>query len=201
MQGQSKTSAEPSDLALRPTSCPICGTAGNAAELYPANFAPRDLNPAIFSARRLPDRLRYRLVRCNDCRLVRSDPVAAPTPPPSQNPGGGPLWVRKPADAARRARPPAAAAAPPWAAGPRNVLCVLAATATVVRCGDGLVVTWGIGETGELARPVCALKARPEKLSQLFTRRAANLHTTPIVFRTTTKNALRFATQMDGVGS
>ncbi len=77
MQGQSETSAEPRNLALQPTTCPVCGTAGNAAELYPANFAPQDFNPAVFSARRLPDRLRYRLVRCNDCRLVRADPVAA----------------------------------------------------------------------------------------------------------------------------
>jgi SAM-dependent methyltransferase len=44
-------------------------------ELYPANFAPDDFRPAIFSARRLPDRLHYRMVRCDACKLVRSDPV------------------------------------------------------------------------------------------------------------------------------
>ncbi|MBV8084018.1 MAG: class I SAM-dependent methyltransferase, partial [Chloroflexi bacterium] len=31
----------------------------------------------MFSARRLPDRLHYRLVRCTTCGLVRSDPVAS----------------------------------------------------------------------------------------------------------------------------
>jgi hypothetical protein len=44
--------------------------------LYDANFEPADLNPAVFSARRLPDRVHYRMVRCGTCGLVRSDPVA-----------------------------------------------------------------------------------------------------------------------------
>jgi len=44
--------------------------------LYPANFSPEDFTPAVFSARRLPDRIHYRMVRCNTCGLVRSDPAA-----------------------------------------------------------------------------------------------------------------------------
>jgi len=39
------------------------------------NFQPRELNGAIFSARRLPDRLHYRMVRCQQCGLLRSDPI------------------------------------------------------------------------------------------------------------------------------
>lgn len=61
---------------LRPTSCAICGTEGNSVELYPANFITEALNPTFFSARRLPDRIHYRMVRCSSCGLVRSDPVA-----------------------------------------------------------------------------------------------------------------------------
>src|SRR5438093_1306535 len=61
---------------LRTTRCAICGTEGNATELYPANFDPQALNPAVFSARRLPDRIHYRMVKCNVCGLVRSDPMA-----------------------------------------------------------------------------------------------------------------------------
>jgi len=57
------------------TSCAICLTKGNASELYPANFSPDDFSPAVFSARRVPDRIHYRMVRCNTCGLVRSDPV------------------------------------------------------------------------------------------------------------------------------
>jgi SAM-dependent methyltransferase len=67
---------ELSDLV--PTRCAICHTPGNATELYPANFDLSSLNPQIFSARRLPDRLHYRLVKCNKCGLVRSDPIAPP---------------------------------------------------------------------------------------------------------------------------
>jgi len=63
---------------LRPTRCPICATEGNAAELYPANFDMGAFNPEIFSARRLPDRIHYRIVKCAECGLVRSDPVADP---------------------------------------------------------------------------------------------------------------------------
>ncbi|MBI2502146.1 MAG: class I SAM-dependent methyltransferase [Candidatus Latescibacteria bacterium] len=63
-------------VELHPTCCPICDTEGNATQVYPANFDPQVFNPAVFSARRLPDRLHYRLVRCRTCNLVRSDPVA-----------------------------------------------------------------------------------------------------------------------------
>jgi SAM-dependent methyltransferase len=61
---------------LQPTRCAICGTEGNSVELYPPNFITEALNPTIFSARRFPDRIHYRIVRCNICGLVRSDPVA-----------------------------------------------------------------------------------------------------------------------------
>ncbi|MEE3257921.1 MAG: class I SAM-dependent methyltransferase [Candidatus Latescibacterota bacterium] len=64
-------------MELHPTQCPICRTGDGARQLYPANFDPRALNPEIFSARRLPDRIHFRLVRCQACGLVRSDPVAA----------------------------------------------------------------------------------------------------------------------------
>jgi SAM-dependent methyltransferase len=54
----------------------VCQTIGNASELYAADFTPEALNPEVFSARRLPDRIHYRMVRCNSCGLVRSDPIA-----------------------------------------------------------------------------------------------------------------------------
>ena len=62
-------------IKLHATRCAICDTEGNAAEVYPANFTPADFNAEVFSARRLPDRIHYRMVRCNSCGLVRSDPV------------------------------------------------------------------------------------------------------------------------------
>lgn len=47
--------------------------------MYRANFDPKAFSPSVFSARRMPDRIHYRMVRCNTCELVRSDPVADPT--------------------------------------------------------------------------------------------------------------------------
>lgn len=64
------------DIPLTPTRCAICGTEDGAEVLYPANFHAEDFSPAVFSARRSPDRVHYRLVRCLRCGLVRSDPVA-----------------------------------------------------------------------------------------------------------------------------
>ncbi|MEA2210303.1 MAG: hypothetical protein QOF83_251 [Solirubrobacteraceae bacterium] len=65
-------------LALEPTSCAICGTPANADELYPPTLGADAFNARIFSARRLPDRVHYRVVRCRTCGLVRSDPVLGP---------------------------------------------------------------------------------------------------------------------------
>jgi SAM-dependent methyltransferase len=61
--------------SLNPTRCAICGVEGEADELYPARLNLDALTPAVFSARRLPDRVHYRMVRCSRCGLVRSDPV------------------------------------------------------------------------------------------------------------------------------
>jgi SAM-dependent methyltransferase len=60
---------------LLATRCAICGTTDGANELYPATLELAALTPAHFSARRLPDGVHHRLVRCRRCGLVRSDPV------------------------------------------------------------------------------------------------------------------------------
>jgi SAM-dependent methyltransferase len=68
--------AEPAEQAeLHPTACPICETPGNADELHPPNLTSAAFTAAVFSARRLPDGVHYRVVRCRSCGLVRSDPV------------------------------------------------------------------------------------------------------------------------------
>lgn len=61
---------------LQATRCAICEEFNNADEVYGPTFSPEDLTPAVFSARRSPDRIHYRLVRCRRCGLVRSDPTA-----------------------------------------------------------------------------------------------------------------------------
>jgi SAM-dependent methyltransferase len=63
-------------VTLAPTTCAICGADTPSAELYPANVTEADFNAAVFSQRRPPDRIHYRMVRCRRCRLVRADPAA-----------------------------------------------------------------------------------------------------------------------------
>lgn len=63
---------------LIPSPCAICGSHTPADILYPSNFDAAHLNADIFSARRLPDRIHYQMVRCQVCGLVRSDPIARP---------------------------------------------------------------------------------------------------------------------------
>ena len=59
------------------TQCPICGSIGDYTVIYKKNFNESDLNADVFSARRLPDRVHYQIVRCNKDGLTRSNPVAA----------------------------------------------------------------------------------------------------------------------------
>jgi len=66
------------NLPLVSTFCAICGPQSKAIEIFPSNFSPNDLTPDTFSARRLPDKIHYRIVRCQSCGLVRSDPIIAP---------------------------------------------------------------------------------------------------------------------------
>src|SRR5438477_12449539 len=71
---------EPVQVAptLQPTRCAICGTLGEATELYASTITPDAFDARHFSARRSPDRVHYRMVRCNKCGLIRSDPAADP---------------------------------------------------------------------------------------------------------------------------
>jgi SAM-dependent methyltransferase len=64
-------------LELVSTACAICTTKNNASVVYKANFDVEAFNPEVFSARRIPDMVHYQIVRCNECGLIRSDPVAA----------------------------------------------------------------------------------------------------------------------------
>jgi SAM-dependent methyltransferase len=66
----------PARVVLRPTRCAICDVEAAAEELYAPTFDETSFNHRVFSARRVPDRVHYRIVRCPACGLVRSDPVA-----------------------------------------------------------------------------------------------------------------------------
>lgn len=60
---------------MQETLCPICEAEGADRDVYASNFRADDLTPETFSARRLPDRLHYRMVRCVRCGLLRSNPI------------------------------------------------------------------------------------------------------------------------------
>jgi len=57
------------------TLCALCETDRWDQSLYPEKLPPASFTPETFSARRMPDRIHYRMVRCGNCGSVRSDPV------------------------------------------------------------------------------------------------------------------------------
>lgn len=57
------------------TYCPICSKGTPYRVLYQANFNEDLINEDIFSARRLPDKIHYRIVKCRKCGLVYSNPI------------------------------------------------------------------------------------------------------------------------------
>lgn len=63
---------------LIPTKCAICETEKNFQVLYTSNIKNKDFNPVIFSARRIPDKLHFQIVKCRKCSLVRSNPIINP---------------------------------------------------------------------------------------------------------------------------
>ena len=57
------------------TTCAVCETDAADQEIY-ADTLPHDAaTSARFSARRTPDRVHYRMVRCGNCGLLRSNPI------------------------------------------------------------------------------------------------------------------------------
>src|SRR3989344_4640898 len=54
--------------------CAICEKS-NFEILYKENFDIEKINSRVFSARRLPDRMHYRMVKCKNCGLVYSTPI------------------------------------------------------------------------------------------------------------------------------
>lgn len=57
------------------TICAVCETNRFTKELYKQTFHEKDLSGSTYSARRLPDQVHYRLVRCLKCGLIFSSPI------------------------------------------------------------------------------------------------------------------------------
>ncbi|MBI5449198.1 class I SAM-dependent methyltransferase [Candidatus Gottesmanbacteria bacterium] len=60
------------------TVCALCGKNQDTRELYPATFGLKSISHATFSARRVPDQVHYRLVKCDRCGLIFSNPIFSP---------------------------------------------------------------------------------------------------------------------------
>lgn len=56
------------------TKCPTCSI-NNSLILYKANFDLNKVSELTFSARRIPDRIHYQIVKCKKCGLVYSNPI------------------------------------------------------------------------------------------------------------------------------
>lgn len=63
------------DLNLVKTLCAICETDSYDKVIYASNFNSQSLSFDVFSARRLPDGCHYRVVQCQKCGLIRSNPI------------------------------------------------------------------------------------------------------------------------------
>ncbi|HVA96924.1 MAG TPA: class I SAM-dependent methyltransferase [Candidatus Acidoferrales bacterium] len=55
--------------------CAICGKDQEIQELFKANFLPEKITSETFSARRIPDRIHFRFVKCIRCGLLFSNPI------------------------------------------------------------------------------------------------------------------------------
>lgn len=55
--------------------CALCGEKQQVKVLYEATFSKKDLSKKTYSARRLPDKIHYRILRCERCSLVFSSPI------------------------------------------------------------------------------------------------------------------------------
>jgi SAM-dependent methyltransferase len=67
-------SSPPTGLESR--HCPVCGPQAGQRTKYRATFTESDLNAAIFSARRMPDRCHFQFVECAGCGMIFSNPAA-----------------------------------------------------------------------------------------------------------------------------
>ncbi len=55
--------------------CAICGEKQQIKTLYPSTFDLKNISKNTYSARRLPDRFHYKIVKCLRCSLIFSSPI------------------------------------------------------------------------------------------------------------------------------
>lgn len=60
---------------MKSIQCALCGKDQKIRVLYNSTLITKNINHRAFSARRIPDRLHYRLVKCLNCGLIFSNPI------------------------------------------------------------------------------------------------------------------------------
>lgn len=63
---------------MQSINCAVCRKKTPFAILYKASFSKKDINPKIYSYRRIPDRKHFQFVRCLNCGLTFSNPITDP---------------------------------------------------------------------------------------------------------------------------
>ncbi|MBF0595397.1 MAG: class I SAM-dependent methyltransferase [Candidatus Omnitrophica bacterium] len=67
---------EEKSLTFRDVSCALCGPGVRHRVLYPARLDSAGIKPEqLFSSRRIPGRIHFRIVTCDRCGLVYSNPI------------------------------------------------------------------------------------------------------------------------------
>jgi SAM-dependent methyltransferase len=66
-------------MKLEDRRCVLCGPDAPRTVKYEATFSADDFNARVFSARRMPDKRHFRLVQCNGCGMIYSDPACDPS--------------------------------------------------------------------------------------------------------------------------
>ena len=56
----------------------MCGQKQQVKTLYSSTFNPKNISKNTYSARRLPDKIHYRILKCVRCGLVFSSPIISP---------------------------------------------------------------------------------------------------------------------------
>lgn len=62
-------------VRLIDSKCALCSKDNDFRVLYKENFDLELVDSKVFSARRIPDRLHFQIVKCNHCGLIRSNPI------------------------------------------------------------------------------------------------------------------------------
>ena len=64
---------------MKKTKCALCETYDNSTILHSKNLPLNGISSAEYAPRRKRDYIHYQIVKCNNCNLVRSDPIVDST--------------------------------------------------------------------------------------------------------------------------